>query len=327
MKKLAILLPNGSTTLSSLIVTIELIEKANEYFASLGQDPVFTTLIVGEKLSKPLTQHSIHLQYDQTIAQAKHVDLIIVPSLGDNLENAIIENKNNINWIISRYKDGAEVASLCTGAFILAAAGILNGKQCSTHWGSAELFKRMFPKIDLRIERIITEEHGVYTTGGAMSSMNLVLHIIEKYYDRETAIFCAKVFEIDIERNNQLPFVIFSGQKNHEDAEIKKAQQFIETNIGTKLIVDDLSSRFSIARRNFDRRFKRATGNTPLEYMHRVKVEVAKRKLEGSRKTVNEIMEEVGYSDVRAFREVFKKMAGMSPIDYRRKYNKQYAGQ
>ncbi|HEY5826462.1 MAG TPA: helix-turn-helix domain-containing protein [Cyclobacteriaceae bacterium] len=326
MKRLVMLLPNGTTTLSSLIITMEMFEKANEYFISQGKAPMFSTSIVGEKSSKGFIQNSIQIHFDESIDHTKSVDLIIVPSLGDNLESAIKDNKNNIDWVISRYREGAEVASLCTGAFMLAAAGLLDGKQCSTHWSSAELFKQMFPLTDLKIERIITEEHGVYTTGGAMSSMNLVLHIIEKYYSRDTAIFCAKVFEIDIERNNQLPFVIFSGQKNHEDVEIRKAQQFMESNIGDKLIVDDLSARFSIDRRNFDRRFKKATGNTPLEYMHRVKVEVAKRTLEASRKTINEIMDEVGYSDVRAFREVFKKIAGMSPLDYRRKYNKEFSG-
>jgi transcriptional regulator GlxA family with amidase domain len=151
--------------------------------------------------------------------------------------------------------------------------------------------------------------------------MNLVLHLIGKYYDRETAIYCAKVFEVEYDRNDQSEFIIFSGQKNHNDKEIRQAQLYMESRVGEKIIVEELCDLFSIDRRNFDRRFKRATGNSPYEYLQRVKIEAAKKHLETSRKTVNEIMYEVGYSDVRAFREVFKKYTGMSPVDYKHRYN------
>lgn len=325
MKQLVILLPNGATTLGSLILTLEVIEKANEYFVQKGKEPVFKVLLVGDAKKKAISSGSVSIQQNKSIGEAKYADLIIVPALGDPIEKAVKLNKKIIEWVIMQHKEGAEVASLCTGAFILAAAGLLNGKQCSTHWSAAEDFRNMFPEVNLTIEKIITEEHGVYTTGGAISSMNLVLHLVEKYYNRDTAIYCAKVFEVDLNRNNQLGFIIFSGQKKHDDDDIKKAQLFIENNVGDKIIVDTLSSKFSIDRRNFDRRFKKATGNSPLEYMQRVKIEAAKKSLETSRKTVNEVMYQVGYSDVRAFREVFKKITGMSPIEYRAKYNKEAA--
>ncbi|MEO5976919.1 MAG: helix-turn-helix domain-containing protein [Chryseolinea sp.] len=322
MKKLAILIPNGLSALSSLILTAEIIEKANEYYVAIGKEPVMKALLVGDSKNKKFTKGPFTIQLDKRIDDTTDIDLIIIPSLGDDLEIAIKRNKKIIDWVIDKYKNGAEVASLCTGAFILAAAGLLEGKQCSTHWSAADAFRKMFPDINLQIEKIITEEHGVYTTGGAISSMNLILHIIEKYYSRETAIYCAKVFEVDLERNSQSPFIIFSGQKSHNDSQIRKAQLFMEKNISTKIIVNDLSTKFSIDRRNFDRRFKKATGNTPLEYMQRAKVEAAKRSLETSRKTIHEVMYEVGYSDVRSFREVFKKISGVSPVEYRKKFNK-----
>ena len=156
--------------------------------------------------------------------------------------------------------------------------------------------------------------------------MNLILHIVEKYYNRETAIYCAKIFEVDLHRSSQSDFIIFSGQKNHEDEDIRKAQLYMENNIGSKIIIEELSSKFSIDRRNFDRRFKKATGNSPLEYNQRIRIEAAKKSLETSRKTINEVMYEVGYSDIRAFREVFKKITGISPIEYRNKYNREATG-
>ncbi len=323
MKQLAILLPKGHTLLSSLVLTIEVIETANEYFIEKGKQPIFNIVLVGDTKSKTVRNGFFSVHLDKSVNEIIKPDLIIVPSVGNNIETFLEQNKEIIGWVINQYKEGSEVASLCTGAFILAAAGLLDGKQCSTHWGVADVFKRMFPKVNLTIEKIITEEHGIYTTGGAISAMNLVLHIIEKYYNRETAIYCAKIFEIDLERNNQSAFMIFSGQKNHEDTQIRKAQLFMEKNVGGKIIMEQLSSELSIDRRNFDRRFKKATGNTPLEYLQRVKIEAAKKSFETSRKTINEVMYDVGYTDVRAFREVFKKITGISPMEYRKKYNKE----
>jgi transcriptional regulator GlxA family with amidase domain len=320
MKQLAILLPEGSTTLSSLILTIEVIEVANAYSTKKGNAPVFRTTLVGSGKVKA-ANGSFAIQREKSTGDVGIVDLIVVPALGDDIASALKDNKKNIEWVLNQYKNGAEVASLCTGAFILGAAGLLNGRSCSTHWGFADTFRSLFPKVNLTIEKIITDERGVYTSGGALSSLNLVLYLIGKYYSRETAVYCAKVFELEIERNNQSQYIIFSGQKKHTDEQIKTVQQFMENNIGDKIIIENLSSKFSIERRNFDRRFKKATGNTPLEYMQRLKVEAAKKYLEHGRKTINEVMYEVGYSDVRAFREVFKKITGMSPIEYRNKYN------
>jgi len=320
MKELAILLPHGTTTLSSLILTIEVIEEANAYFIQKGKAPVFRTSLVGAEKGKTVNG-SFAIQRDKSTSEPDTADLIIVPAIGGDIESAIKNNKKNIEWVMRQYKNGAEVASICTGAFILGAAGLLDGRSCSTHWGFANTFRSMFPGVNLTIEKIITDERGVYTSGGALSSLNLVLYLIGKYYSRETAVYCAKVFELDIDRNTQSPYIIFSGQKKHDDEQIRTAQLFMENNVGDKIIIENLSSKFSMERRSFDRRFKKATGNTPLEYMQRLKVEAAKKYLERGRKTINEVMYEVGYSDVRAFREVFKKITGMSPVEYKNKYS------
>jgi len=205
---------------------------------------------------------------------------------------------------------------------VLAASGLLDGKNCSTHWSVAENFRMMFPEVNLRTDKLITDEKGLYTNGGAYSFLNLMIYLVEKYYDRQTAIYCSKVFQIEIDRSMQSEFSIFSGQKQHDDVEILKAQEYIEKNLNEKTTIDDLSSMFNIGRRNFDRRFIKATGNTPIEYSQRVKIEFAKKAFETNRKTINEVMYEVGYSDVKAFREVFRKITGMSPLEYKSKYYK-----
>ncbi len=181
----------------------------------------------------------------------------------------------------------------------------------------------MFPNITLQTDKLITAEPGIYTNGGAYSFLNLMLFLVEKYFDRQTAIYCSKVFQIDIERMSQSPFIIFQTQKNHGDDLVSKAQTYMEENLSKKISFEELSSRLAISRRNFDRRFIKATGNTPLEYLQRVKIEAAKSTLEKGRKNVFEVMSEVGYSDDKAFREVFKKLTGLSPLDYKARFNRQ----
>ena len=181
----------------------------------------------------------------------------------------------------------------------------------------------LFPNINLQTDKLITVEQGIYTNGGAYSFLNLILFLVEKYFDRQTAIYCSKVFQIDIDRTSQSPFFIFQAQKNHGDELVCQAQTYIEENLSEKISFEELASKLAISRRNFDRRFIKATGNTPVEYLQRVKVEVAKKTLEKGRKSIFEVMNEVGYSDDKAFREVFKKITGLSPLDYRAKYNKE----
>jgi transcriptional regulator GlxA family with amidase domain len=229
-----------------------------------------------------------------------------------------------IPWITQQYKAGSEVASLCLGAFLLASTGLLKGRKCATHWLAANQFKAMFPDVELVTEKIITDEQGLYSSGGAFSYLNLILHLIEKYAGHDMAVLSAKVFAIEIERSSQSSFMIFQGQKTHEDEPVKKAQEFIEKNVSDKISVEELALKFAIGRRNFERRFKKATNNTPVEYIQRVKIEAAKAGLEGGRKNVNEVMYDVGYSDNKAFRTIFKRITGLSPIDYRNKYNKEY---
>jgi transcriptional regulator GlxA family with amidase domain len=256
------------------------------------------------------------------ISAIEKTDLIIIPSLNHEFKKALDKNAVLVHWIEQQYQKGAEVASICTGAFLLAATGLLDGRICSTNWAVADSFRRKFPAVDLQVDKLITDENGLYTNGGAYSFLNLIIYLVEKYYDRETAIYCSKVFQIEMDRQNQSPFIIFKGQKAHDDKVIAEAQVYIETHWGEKLSVEELSARYAVGRRNFDRRFIKATGNTPVEYLQRVKIEAAKRAFETTRKTVSEVMCDVGYTDSKAFREVFRRITGLSPLEYRNRYNK-----
>lgn len=322
MKHISILVPDEAV-LGTISDTRYMFTTLNEFLESDGKSPMFKVQLVGLTPEVRLNQGLFAIHPDVLIEDIKETDLIIIPPLSGNLKATLERNKAFIPWIIDHYHSGAEVASLCIGSFMLAATGLLNGKECSSHWASAGEFRDMFPEVDLIDGRIITEEQGLYSSGGATSYWNLLLHLVEKLTDRELTIRIAKLFALEIDRKTQSPFVMFNGQKRHEDEPIKKAQEFIECNLTERISVDDLASRFAIGRRHFDRRFKKATNNTPAEYIQRVKIEAAKKWLENSHKNVNEVMYEVGYNDTKSFRTVFKKITGLSPIDYRNKYNKE----
>jgi transcriptional regulator GlxA family with amidase domain len=322
MRQVTIVVPHEIAHLSSIAGSYEILTRANEHWKRLGNSPGIEVKIAGFATDpgpdpgffavSPLSLHSI-----------PHTDLILIPSVPGckDYEELIRKNRELIGWIKEQYKSGAEIASICTGAFLLAATGLLEGKTCSTHWNAAADFRRLFPNIDLQVDKLIVVEQGIYTNGGAYSFLNLILFLVEKYFDRETAIYCSKTFQIEFDRTSQSPFLIFQSQKNHGDELVFQAQTYIEEHPSEKISFEVLSSKLAISRRNFDRRFSKATGATPVDYLQRVKVEVAKRALEKGRKSIFEVMSEVGYSDDKAFREVFKKITGLSPLDYRAKYN------
>ncbi|ATL48723.1 AraC family transcriptional regulator [Chitinophaga caeni] len=320
MKHLSLLIPNGHINLSSVIGTYKILSRANEYYQERHNRKIFDLHLVGNTHTVSIYEGLFSIHPEILISQVNHTDFIIVPSLNHDIENVIYSNQSMIAWIHQQVGEGAEAASICTGSFLLAAAGVLEGKQCSTHWSAAAQFRKKYPLLNLVEDKIITDEHGIYTSGGAFSFLNFLLYLVEKYYDRETAIYCSKVFQIDMNRDTQNTYVIFQGQKSHNDEIIRQAQYMIETKLQDRFSMEELAQSLALSRRNFDRRFIKATGNTPLLYQQRVKIEAAKRMLENTKMSVNEVMLEVGYTDVKAFREVFKKIAGISPIDYRARY-------
>lgn len=324
MKKVYILLPEGGIKPSSIFNTIEVFEKANEFARNHQKLPFYSIEIVGASVDQPLLNAQFRISSLKELNTLPTADLIIITGIEPDIQFFSKANQQLQYWLIEQYKEGAEIASLCTGTFFLAATGLLNGKECSTHWMAEEFFRELFPGTKLCADKILTESNGLYTTGGAHSSLNLLIYLVEKYQGRPAALFCAKVLQIEIDRNSQAPFILFEGQKKHNDDQIRLVQEFIEKNVSERISVDELSEKFAISRRSFIRRFKKATHNSPIEYIQKIKMEAAKRSLESSRKNVNEVMYTVGYNDVKAFRTVFKKVTGLSPVDYRNKYNKDF---
>jgi transcriptional regulator GlxA family with amidase domain len=295
---------------------------ANDFLAVCGKKPVFKVEYVGLTRFVSANDGEYTIRTDRLLKDVSKTDLLIIPPIYGDIVQGVKANAKAIPYIQKLYKKGCSIASLCLGAFLLAETGLLNGKKCSTHWAYLEEFKERYPEIQVMDGAIITEVGNIYSSGGAASLWNLILYLVEKFSDRETAVLIAKNFALDIDRNSQAVFTVFKGQKNHVDKEIIKVQDYIEKNYNEKITVGDLATIANTGSRTLQRRFTHATNNTPLEYIQRVRIEAAKRFFEGSRKNVSEVMLDVGYTDTKAFRDIFKKVTGLTPIEYRNKYAK-----
>lgn len=320
MKHITIVVPCGAA-LSNIELPRQVFTEVNDYLVSTGKDPLFKIQIAGMSKAISLNEGLFLIQSTVTIFDIQKTDLIIIPATFGDMKESLENNRKLINWIVLQYHAGAEIASLCMGSFLLAGTGLLNGRKCATHWKGADHFRDMFPEVDLVKEKIITDEMGIYSSGGGISFLNLIIYLVEKYAGRETAIYCSKFFQVDLARSSQSPFIMFQGQKDHDDEPVKKAQEYIEHNVQEKITAGGLSVMLSLGRRSLERRFKKATSNTLNEYIQRVRIESAKKQLEISSRKVNDIMYEVGYSDVKAFRRSFKTVTGLQPNAYRKKYN------
>lgn len=321
MKTISILVPE-SAVMETVADPRYLFTTANQFLEASGREPLFQVQLVAEKPEVQLHDGIFSVHVDKTFDAAGASDLVIVPAVLGNFRSIVERNAAAVQWIRDSYLAGAEIASLCVGSFLLAATGLLDGKSCSTHWAFYGEFREMYPQVTIMDGHIVTDEGGIYSSGGANSCWNLLLHLLEKYTDRDIAILAAKYFAIDIDRKSQAAFAMFRGQKDHKDPEVRRTQDFIETNYMEKMTVEQLAGEVAMGRRSLERRFKDATGNTIAEYIQRVKIEAAKRSFEGTRKNINEVMFDVGYTDTKAFRSVFRKITGLNPIDYRNKYNK-----
>lgn len=295
---------------------------ANEFLSAFGKAPIFEVEYVGLHEYVSANSGECTLKTSHLLQDVTETDLLIIPPTFGDIAKGIAANAEAIPYFKTLYSKGSSLASLCIGAFLLAETGLLSGKKCSTHWAYINEFKARYADVEVEDGAIITEHDNIYSSGGANSLWNLLLYLIEKYSDRETAIMVSKYFALDIGRDSQSQFAIFRGQKNHGDEGIHKVQDYIEEHYEDKITIDSLANLINTGRRTFERRFKVATNNTPIEYIQRVRIEAAKKSFEASRKNVSEIMFDVGYTDTKAFRDTFKKITGLTPIEYRNKFAK-----
>ena len=249
-------------------------------------------------------------------------DLVIIPPFLPYVEQHYENAKDMIDWITARYERGVSIAALCTGAFILAETGLLDGRQATTNWIYARLFRRRYPKVHLKPERILTKDNGLICTGAVSAFFNLGLHIIETFGSSELSFQCSKALLVDSKRESQASYAIFNCYKGHGDDGILKAQQLMESHLTENMSMESIANQLGISPRHFIRRFKKATSESPLNYLQQMRVEKAKNILETRADTVDEITQAIGYENSSTFRKLFKQSTGLSPREYRNKFTR-----
>ncbi|MCC8408844.1 helix-turn-helix domain-containing protein [Mucilaginibacter sp. UR6-1] len=304
----------------SIAAILDVFESVNSALLRRGENAAFDIQLVSHD-----TENVIHNKYNTLrVKDAANAKLILIPAFksddGDIKDN-INANLELIPWIMKQYHQGAEVASFCTGAFLLAATGLLNGKKATTHVLATYDLARNFPQIDVQPEEVVTHDSGIYTSGGATNTFHLLLYLVEKYCSREVAVQIAKLFAIDMDRDRQNYFATFLPTKDHTDTLIATAQQRMEEQYNKSATIEEIIGDIPSSRRNFVRRFKHATGITPIEYLQRTRLEGAKKLLEKTNQSISEVMYNSGYNDVKSFRQLFKKGVGLTPKEYRDKFN------
>ncbi|MDG3584103.1 GlxA family transcriptional regulator [Galbibacter pacificus] len=320
MKKVGVLVPHYSI-IAAIGNTRYMFKMVNTFLKEIGKPPSFDVRLIAETPEISLNDNLYTIQADHTFEEKELFDLIIIPPTSGKMEASINVNAKTIKWVKHQYKNGADIASLCVGAFLLAETGLLNGKECSTHWKTLNQFRERYPLVKLKHHKTVTDTQGIYTSGGANTYWNLLIYLVKKFTCPEVALHTAKYFEVEPNLNDQSQFFIFNGNKSHKDDKVLEAQEYIEKNYTQGITLDQICMLTKLPRRTFQRRFKRITHFTVIEYHQRVKVEAAKKLLEINQKNISEIMFSVGYSDPKSFRAIFKKYTGLTPIQYKNRYS------
>ena len=323
MKKIAIL-AMYNTMASTIIGPMDIFYQAGvlwNYFNGQKLTPYFEVKLVTNSGEPFKCLSGVQMTPDSSIHDLQDADLILVSSILD-IDKTLHVQGEVIDWLKDRYRRGSHIATICTGAFVLAETGLLNGKTATTHWGFADQFQKRYPQIELKPERLITDEGDLFCSGGYNAGIDLSLYLVEKYCGHEVALQSSKSVIADIGRTSQAPYAIFQFQKDHHDSQILMVQEWIENNFDQAFKYDRLARNHGMSRRTFERRFKNATGDTPLTYQQRIRVEAAKRLLEDGNRSFEEITYQVGYEDSSSFRKIFLKQTGLRPMEYQKKFQR-----
>jgi transcriptional regulator GlxA family with amidase domain len=314
--------------LSSAAAPLDIFMRTNDILRQMGRTAAFDVSLIAQHASEIQLGGPASFACQRSLEEVPpksdghYQNLILVPAFGGEWDLLRRKNSAAIAWLKQHYEAGTEVASLCKGSYFLAEAGLLEGKACTSHWAVIDDMRQRFPNVDLQPNSVLTDHNGIYTGGGAFSSLNLVLYLVEKFCGHDIGVQVAKNFSIHRDHMNQAHFSVFSGLDRHGDKAILNAQNFIEEHYGEDISIEQLASRVNMSKRNFIRRFKQAVQITPIEYIQRVKIEVAKKALESGKQNIQALTCEVGYNDSKTFRSIFKRFTGVTPQDYRNKYGR-----
>lgn len=322
MKKVTILgLHNSMAT--TIFGPMDILNQAGRLWNRVGNTPPtpFFEVTIASADGRPIRcTNNVLVQPHCSIEAVERTDLIVIAS-ATYIEQILQKNPELVPWILAQYHQGAHVASICTGVFLLAETGLLDGKSATLHWGFTQLFRARYPQVDLKQDQMFLDQGRLYCSAGVNAGMDLSLYLVEKFCSRRTAVESAKTMVLDLGRKMQTPYGSFPFAKDHGDTSVVETQNWIEQHYTQPIDYDRLAEQFHMSRRSLERRFKQATRVTPLGYLQHLRVETAKRLLEEGRQTFNEITYQVGYEDISFFRKIFIRLTGLRPKEYQQRFS------
>jgi transcriptional regulator GlxA family with amidase domain len=315
------ILAYDNCTASMIVGVLDILSFASSQHGLKNQRDLFEISIVTEtgEPANGFSKFPIHAQ--RSIRTKSEFDLIYVPGFVGDLENILPKQSKVIDWLRRQYQKGVIMAAACNGNFLLAEAGVLDGKKATTHWSLINKFRQRYEKITVEPEKIVIDNGSVFSAAGVTAYFNLAIFLVERYGSKDLALTCAKVFLVDSGRKIQTPYQMFQVTKNHGDEEIAQVQDWLEANYPEAITLERMTQVCHLGKKTLVRRFKKVTGETPMLYLQKLRVENAKRMLESKRVTFNEITWKVGYTDISSFHKVFKSETGLTPIEYRSKFS------
>ncbi len=323
MKKVTILAPYN-TMATTIFGPMDILNQAGRLWnrvKNTPQTPFFDVTIASADGQSIRSVNNILIQPHCSIDEIEQTDLIIISS-ATYIEKILEQSPALIPWLQHHFDQGAHIASICTGVFLLAETGLLNGKSATLHWGFVDIFRKRYPGIKLDQDQMYLDHGRLYCSAGVSAGMDLSLYLVEKFCSREIAVESAKTMILDLGRKKQTPYDCSLGPKNHGDLLILKAQEWIEQHQTALIDYNWLAREFRMSRRSLERRFKKSVGMTPLGYLQKLRVEHAKQLLEEGTWTFDEITYKVGYEDISFFRKIFIRLTGLRPKEYQQRFTR-----
>ena len=321
MKKVTIL-GSYNTMATTIFGPMDILNQAGRLWNRVNHSPptpYFDVTIVSADGGPIRSANNIHIQPHCGITDIRQTDLIIISS-ATYIDRILEKHPEIVPWLNHHYEKGAHVASICTGVFLLAETGLLDGKSATLHWGFTEMFRKRYPSVKLDHDRMFIDHGRLYCSAGVSAGLDLTLYLVEKFCGRRAAVASAKTMVLDLGRESQAPYESFLAPMDHGDPIIAKAQKWMEQHQTEQIDYEGLSRKFRISRRSLERRFKQAVGVTPLGYLQKLRVEFAKRLLEEGTQTFSEITYQVGYEDISFFRKIFIRLTGLRPREYQQRF-------
>jgi transcriptional regulator GlxA family with amidase domain len=310
-----------ATPIHGLYETLEILEAVAN--PGEGDSRLFEVEVVGMEPGVLSGACGLPLKVHRAVSEVEHTDIVLMTSMLFDGEWIPGRHPEIVSWLVKMHGRGTSLCSACAGALLLAETGLLNGLEATTHWAFAPTFRRNFPEVTLRIDELLVTagtHQELVMSGAASSWQDLILFLIARHYSPAAAQSVGKFLLFPWHADAQTPYVSFSPPRDHGDAAIRAAQAWVHANFKVSNPVDEMVQLSGLSESSFKRRFKRATGLSPLHYVQHVRIEEAKRLLEGTGHPVDEVCWTIGYEDPAFFRRLFRRLTRLSPGQYRKKF-------